>query len=172
MSRFELSSDDRDEIIAQSDKHRTVENPHADATLVDSQEDVDFILACGYSHCPHCGIHLSNGLMDFDSLADQHGEKEAAKMQKHEWACMGCNGEWSTEIVAKGSRKRGAPTRHYIGKSTVEGAVALCHSIFNANPDLRRKDAIQKAVDAGVTFYTARTQYQKWFKAQKASRVK
>lgn len=133
-----------------------------------TEEDENLILACGHSHCPECGIHLSNGLLDFDSLEDQHGAKKAYSMQKHQWSCMGCNAEWGTPVEApKGSKSRGEPIRHYTNKSTVEGAVALCHTIYNANPDARRKDAIQLAVDAGVAFYTARTQYQKWFKAAK-----
>lgn len=139
-----------------------------------TQDEIDNDLAetCGYSHCPSCGIHLSNGIMDFDSLADQHGDKKAYEMQKHAWSCMGCNAEWGDEIEAPKGKGRKEPTRHYVNKSTVDGAVAKCHELFSANPDLRRKDAIQLAVDAGIAFYTARTQYQKWFKAQKATRVK
>lgn len=139
-----------------------------------SQDEIDADLAetCGYSHCPSCGIHLSNGLMDFDSLEDQVGAKKAYEMQKHAWSCMGCNAEWGDEIAAPTSKGRKEPTRHYVNKSTVDGAVAKCHELFSANPDLRRKDAIQLAVNAGIAFYTARTQYQKWFKAQKVSRVK
>lgn len=138
-----------------------------------TQDEIDNDLAetCGHSHCPSCGTHLSNGLMDFDSLADQHGEAKAYTMQKHAWSCMGCNAEWGAEIAApSGKSSRKEPTRHYVGKSTVEGAVSLSPSIFDANPDARRKDAIQLAVDAGITFYTARTQYQKWFKARKSNK--
>lgn len=137
-----------------------------------SEEDENLILACGHSHCPECGTHLSNGLLDFDSLEDQHGAKKAYEMQKHEWSCMGCNAEWGKPVEAPKGTKRGEPTRHYVNKSTVDGAVALCHELFSSMPEARRKDAIQAAVDKGVAFYTARTQYQKWFKAQKSARVK
>jgi len=147
------------------------EQEAADAAVkldVANEEDENLILTCGHSHCPHCGIHLNNGLMDFDSLSDQHGgDKAAFKLQKHEWSCMGCNGEWGAEIQVKGANASSAPVRHYTNKSTVEGAVALCHSIYSANPGARRKDAIKLAEDAGVAFYTARTQYQKWFKGKK-----
>lgn len=133
-----------------------------------SAEDENLVLTCGHSHCPHCGTHLSNGLMDYDSLVDQRGEKDAYAAQKHEWACLGCNGEWGDEIPApKGTKSRSTPTRHYENKSSVDGAVKVCWDLFDANPDARRKDAIQAAVDKGVAFYTARTQYQKWFKAKK-----
>lgn len=153
--------------------HRTVENPHADATLIDDAGDLDLdlIQSCGYSHCPHCGIHLSNGIGDFDGLVELHGEAEARKLQKREWSCLGCNGEWSTIIVGRGKGQgRSTPTRSYLNKSTVDGAVVVCWDIYAANPDIRRKDAIQMAVDKGVAFYTARTQYQKWFTAMKSSR--
>lgn len=135
-----------------------------------SEADENLILGCGHSHCPECGIHLENGLLDFDSLEDQHGAKRAYELQKHEWSCMGCNAEWGKVIEApkgaKAAKVRTTEKRTYENKSTVEGAVAVCHRIFTANPDLRRKDAIKLAEDAGVAFYTARTQYQKWFKAK------
>lgn len=134
-----------------------------------TQDEIDADLAetCGYSHCPKCGIHLSNGLLDFDTLEDQHGPKKAYEMQKHAWSCMGCNAEWGDPITPPSGKARKEPTRHYVNKSTVDGAVALCHELFSANPDLRRKDAIKLAEEAGVAFYTARTQYQKWFKGRK-----
>lgn len=142
--------------------------------MTQDEIDADLAATCGYSECPSCGIHLSNGLMDYDSLVDAKGSaKEAYALQKHEWSCMGCNAEWGKEIPApSGSKPKGEPTRHYVNKSTVDGAVAMSHEIYNANPDARRKDAIQLAVDAGIAFYTARTQYQKWFKAQKSNKAK
>lgn len=138
-----------------------------------SEEDENLILFCGHSNCPECGIHLSNGVTDFDGMVDARGsEKAAYAVMKHEFACLGCNHEWGKAIEVKASKGRKEPTRHYTNKSTVDGAVALCHELFNSIPDARRKDAIQAAVDKGVAFYTARTQYQKWFKGQKATKVK
>lgn len=136
-----------------------------------SEEDENLVLCCGHSHCPECGIHLSNGLLDYDSLVDQHGEKEAFKLQKHEWSCMGCNAEWGKPIDAPTSKGRKEPTRHYINKSTVDGAVQVVWDLCNEMPDARRKDVIATAVEKGVAFYTARTQYQKWFTAKKTART-
>lgn len=58
------------------------------------------------------------------------------------------------------------------GESTVEGPVALVWKIADrmfaeaaGDEKPRRKDVMQAAQDAGVTFYTARTQYQAWFSA-------
>jgi hypothetical protein len=134
------------------------------------EADQDLQFEVGHVNCPGCGIHLSNGVSDYDGMVDRYGEKKAYEMQQHEWACLGCGHQWGDAIEAPKSKGRKEPTRSYIGKSTVEGAVSLSHSIFDANPDARRKDAIQLAVDAGITFYTARTQYQKWFKARKSNK--
>lgn len=160
-----------------SEHHRTVETPHFNATKIDTSEDLDNIQATGYSHCPHCGIHLGNGVTDFDGMVDSHGsEREALKLMSHEWSCLGCNGEWGAAVGKKASKGHPASLRVYTNKSDAElvkpkgGAVVVCWDIFAASPDMKRKDAIQAAVDAGVAFYTARTQYQKWFTASKASR--
>lgn len=136
-----------------------------------SEDDQALVFDYGFHKCPSCEIHLSNGVCDFDGLIDLHGGEAAAyKMQKHEWACMACGHEWGDEIPAPKGMSRKEPTRHYVNKSTVNGAVAASHSIFDANPDARRKDAIQAAVDAGIAFYTARTQYQKWFSSRKTKK--
>lgn len=36
------------------------------------------------------------------------------------------------------------------------------------NPNVRRKDVIAACVEQGIAYYTARTQYQLWYKASKA----
>lgn len=54
-----------------------------------------------------------------------------------------------------------APTAQ---KKPRNGAVAKAWDIFASNPGIARKDAIQMAVDAGVNYYTARTQFQQYFK--------
>ena len=48
-------------------------------------------------------------------------------------------------------------------KSVEQGAVSRSWDVFSSQPEgTSRKDAIAAAVAAGVAFYTARTQYQKW----------
>jgi hypothetical protein len=143
----------------------------AAAQMSQAEIDEDLAATCGHSHCPACGIHLSNGLMDFDSLADQHGEKEAYALQKHNWSCMGCNAEWGDEIEAPTKAKKPAkvnegPARIYTNRSTVDGACAVVWQLADSMPGAKRKEVIGAAVDAGVAFYTARTQYQKWYKTQ------
>lgn len=154
---------------------REVEDRQGANAVPKGYTDEDLASYCGYSHCPNkeCGIQLSNGVCDFENMIDVHGSESAAyKHQKHEFSCLACGTEWGEVITPKGSR--GSATRHYTDRSDMSlkekgGAVHVCHDLYTANPGLRRKDAIQLAVDAGVAFYTARTQYQKWFKARKAA---
>lgn len=47
-------------------------------------------------------------------------------------------------------------------KSSTKSPVALAWEIYNRNPRMVRKDAINLALAAGIAFYTARTQYQAW----------
>lgn len=135
-----------------------------------SEEDENLILSCGHSNCPHCEIHLSNGLSDFDGMVERHGSEAKAFKdgQQHEWMCLGCNGQWGAAIEVKGTKPRGEPLRHYTNKSTIDGAVAAMWALCEEMPGARRKDVIAAAVEKGIAFYTARTQYQKWFKAKAA----
>jgi hypothetical protein len=84
--------------------------PEADLEV--SEHDKGLIAMCGHSHCPHCEIHLSNGVMDFDSLVETAGSFKAAfESQQHEWSCMGCGGEWGAEITeAPAQAPAAAPT--------------------------------------------------------------
>lgn len=45
----------------------------------------------------------------------------------------------------------------------------IADEMFNANPDTKRKDVIKRCTDSGIAFYTARTQYQEWFKTRRES---
>lgn len=45
----------------------------------------------------------------------------------------------------------------------------IADEMFNANPDTKRKDVIKRCVDSGIAFFTARTQYQEWFKTRRES---
>lgn len=68
-------------------------------------------------------------------------------------------------VQAKGEAKG----NHKVRRS---GAVAAIWELCEANKDLRRKDVINLCVQKGYNFYTARTQYQEWFKASKNSQTK
>lgn len=55
--------------------------------------------------------------------------------------------------------------------STVESPTrrvwAIADELHAANPDVRRKDIMAACEAAGIAFFTARTQIQKWMKAKK-----
>jgi hypothetical protein len=140
-----------------------------------SDEDQNFILTCGHANCPSCGVHLSNGLLDFDSLVDTKGsEAEAYKLQKHEWSCMGCGHEWGKEIAApvkaaKANKTgRTYPNRH---KSDVETPSELVFGLADAMTGAKRKEVVDAAIAKGVTPNTARAAYQHWRKARGLSKA-
>lgn len=86
--------------------------PVESATPELSDSDKHFIDMCGHANCPHCGIGLDNGLMDFDSVVESAGSFKAAfKSQQHQWSCMGCGGEWGAEITEPApAAPKAAPT--------------------------------------------------------------
>ena len=56
--------------------------------------DKEFIALCGHSHCPHCNIHLDNGLQDFDNMLESHKDQKEVEPITHEWLCLGCGEEF------------------------------------------------------------------------------
>jgi DNA-directed RNA polymerase subunit RPC12/RpoP len=115
-----------------------------------------------FVNCPHCDIHLSNGY-------GVHGDDvngETIKHEEFEYVCLGCGEEFGPAI--KKARKV-VVTNH----STVERPTKLVWHIademFEANPEVRRKDVIAECVNRGIAFYTARTQYQQWLTATRNS---
>lgn len=64
----------------------------------------------GLVHCPRCETHLSNGVIDFDSLAEQHGAKAAWLMQAKEYACMGCGHEFGADVDEPGTKAKPVAT--------------------------------------------------------------
>lgn len=56
-------------------------------------------------------------------------------------------------------------------KSSKESPVAFIHAFLSANPTLSRKAAvIALTSEHGINYSTARTQYQRWFTANKAAK--
>ena len=51
------------------------------------------------------------------------------------------------------------------GKSTILHPVQAMWNLCDKMQDHQRKDVIQKAVESGISYYTARTQYQEWLTA-------
>lgn len=134
-----------------------------------SEEDEGLKLGCGHVHCPECNIHLSNGLMDFDTVVDRVGsEKGAYAEQKHEWSCMACGAEWGKPIDPPVTRSANKTGRTYTNraKSDVEKPSEIVFRLADAEPTGTRKDIVAKAVAEGVTINTANAAYQHWRKAR------
>lgn len=121
---------------------------------------------CGHDNCPSCGIGLDNGLMDWDSLVEQHGSK-ARDMQQHQWSCMGCGAEWGVKRAGINIQKDRAEQNGVTRPS--EGGV--CASIW-AECDKRAtsgvvppvKDMKAWALTQGVDQTTCLIQYYQWRK--------
>lgn len=142
-----------------------------------SAEDENLKLSCGHVNCPHCGVHLSNGLTDFDGMADSNnrGEKEAFKVMQHEWMCLGCNGQWGAPIELKGSSSskptktgRKYPNRNH---SDIESPSELVFGLADTMTGAKRKEVVDAAIAKGVTPNTARAAYQHWRKARGLSKT-
>lgn len=134
-----------------------------------SAEDENLKLSCGHVECPHCGIHLSNGLGDFEGMVDIHGSERAAfKHQQKEWACLGCGGEWGKDIVIAPTRAASKTGRTYPNreKSNVAKPSEIVWAIADADRTMLRKDVVAAAVAKGVTPNTANAAYQHWRKAR------
>lgn len=133
-------------------------------------DDLEQFERFGHVHCPSCGVHLSNGVGDFAGMVERtESLEDALHQQDHEHECLGCGHQFGPKITLEEAQARYKSVKKYENKSTVTGAVALVHEIAASMPDARRKDVIQACVDKGIAFYTARTQYQKWFKAKKSA---
>lgn len=166
-------------LIKQENNQFFFDTDEADAAvgLNVSEEDENLILTCGHATCPSCGIHLSNGLLDFDSLVDTKGSAAAAyELQKHEWSCMGCNHEWGNEIPApvKASASRPNktgrtyPNRHH---SDIESPSEVVFGLADTMVGAKRKEVVDAAIAKGVTPNTARAAYQHWRKARGLSKA-
>lgn len=57
-----------------------------------------------------------------------------------------------------------------LAKSAVEKPLVLIHSYLDEHPELTRKQAVAALVALGINFYTARTQYQKWYTKRKEAK--
>lgn len=141
-----------------------------------SEEDENLLLYCGHTTCPSCGIHLSNGITDFDAMVDHHGsEKEAYKHLKHEFMCLACNHEFGKDIEApKASAARANKTgRHYPNraKSDIENPSEIVYALADEMKGAKRKEVVEAAIAKGVTPNTARAAYQHWRKDRGLSKT-
>lgn len=67
-----------------------------------AEQDLDALELTEDDNCPHCGIHLSNGIGTFDQLVDLHGIEKARTIAQLEFQCMACDGEWGPKVAQSG----------------------------------------------------------------------
>lgn len=129
-------------------------------------EDVRFIDECGTAYCPHCNIHLDNGMQTYDGMLDAHNNSNPEITPiSHQFLCLGCGEEFGDEV--KAPEKVARPK---LNKSTIENP---CKVVWDISEEMtkqgyKRKDVLNACVEKGIAYYTARTQYQAWKAASKA----
>lgn len=119
----------------------------------------------GFTHCPHCEIHLSNGV----GHDGQEVNGTPVRHEAHLYECLACGGEFGPLLAELHAEKvanatMGGP-RAKLQFSTVKSPVKRVWHIADSMPKAARKDVIAECVAQGVASGTARTQYQAWFKA-------
>lgn len=154
----------------------------APAVEVDDGSSVSHYSVHGLLECPSCKCHLSNGVMDFDSLVDSMGSaKKAWAEQAKEYACMGCGFEFGDDIDEPGTKAKAVSTGTgiKIQKERVEanGVVrpsvgGVCDKVWLHCDALAAVDNMVPAVKdikawaaaEGVDNTTATIQYYAWRK--------
>lgn len=84
-------------------------------------------------------------------------KRESSKIAGSSWAVSGSDNEWSFVIYTK------EELRARRDRSRVEEP---CHRVWTVASSMvgaRRRDVVAACVAQGVAFYTARTQYQRWY---------
>lgn len=116
------------------------------------------------THCPHCNIDLENGVC-------MHGDDvNGAPLQLKErtYACLACDGEFGPKIEEPKKKAAKTGTRVVEQTSSIEKPCDAVWRIAEEMKGAARKDVVKACEEAGVATNTARTQYQRWFTANKS----
>lgn len=129
-------------------------------TLADIIEDEH---VPGFSRCPSCDIHLSNGVGEHMQIVN----KEPVKHEAFQYECLGCGHEFGPAInlgdaMANATMMPAGPRPRL---SSCEKPTKKVWHIADSMPKASRKDVMAECVRQGIAYGTARTQYQAWFKA-------
>lgn len=133
--------------------------------------------------CPHCGIHLSNGVLTPDDEAANKGglTLHQCGLQHYEYHCMGCGGEWGDMRDEYVAPVRSTPTgkgvkiekdreeQNGIKRPSIGGK---CRAIWDAldahalesGDDPTAKDVKQLAATHGWNPNNASIEYYQWRK--------
>lgn len=85
-------------------------NDNVDNVMLDLFEckiDKEYRESYGVVHCPHCGIHLSNGVISDDNQACEG----LPRLEKHEFECMACGEEFGPLLKPRKAKKPAAPRK-------------------------------------------------------------
>lgn len=119
--------------------------------------------------------------IEADEVEEQVVEEEAAPEEvdvtpvelTEEAASEEAASEEVAEAPVEPAKKKTSKIDDRLRMSTIEAPSKrvweIAEQMKAENPNVRRKDVIAACVEQGIAFYTARTQYQLWFKASRAS---
>ena len=136
-----------------------------------------------YTHCPECGVHLSNGVSDYDTqkhIATQNNAPEAAI--KTEFVCLGCNHEFGVvvkEAKAAKSKTSGQATgtglkiqkdreeRNGVKRPSEGGKCAILWNLFDTMYGEKGmvptpKPAKERSAEIGMDPTTTQVQLYRW----------
>lgn len=128
-----------------------------------NEEDQALFDQTGHVECPNCKTHLSNGLDGYDYAIGDHDPKRVAwaKSMKLLFNCLACDTEFGPKIKESPEKTK----RVYENSSSCLKPCEVVWNIAEKMKGSKRKEILAECEKAGVTFYTARTQYQKYMEA-------
>lgn len=80
------------------DEKKAVDAVNGLLDTIQDKLDAELMEHYGTTTCPCCGVHLSNGI-GLHGMED--GEGKTIKLEKHEYFCLGCGGEFGPELKKK-----------------------------------------------------------------------
>lgn len=133
----------------------------------DSNGVTDFEIH-GQTNCPHCDIHLSNGI-------GLHGDEVNGKVIEHtekQYACLACGGEFGAPIQPKGTGlkiEKDRPESHGVKRPSAGGLCRavwdFCEGILESTGTMpTAKQVKAQAAEAGWNVNNASIEYYNWRK--------
>lgn len=126
-----------------------------------------------FTNCPHCNIHLGNGVSDYDTqqeIAKQQNAPEAAIA--HEYICLACDGEFGDKIepVVKGEGikiQKDREERNGVKRPSNGGKCAQLWDLFDAMYAEKGmvptpKPAKQRSAELSLDPVTTQVQLYRW----------
>ena len=117
-----------------------------DAPVVEPSNDID-----SYEDCPHCGVHLSNGVMDNAEHMEELksgsfkalGESNAKMIEEHraettnKFQCLGCGGQFGPALRLEVDKNRSAAIAKSWKDEEVKAKRSQRHAVRVAGKEFR-----------------------------------